>query len=37
MWMLICETPGCDLEGQEQEVVGESACCAICGAIQERP
>jgi hypothetical protein len=37
MWTLICITPGCELEGEAQQFETETACCAICGAIQERP
>lgn len=37
MWTLICTIIGCPLQGEEQQVVGESSACMGCGSIQERP
>jgi len=35
-WILVCDVPGCTLEGTAQAVIGESVACASCGAIKER-
>lgn len=35
-WVLVCDVPGCELEGVAQSVVGEFVACASCGAIKSR-